>query len=127
MNGYFFYIVDNTFDPLLVDKDTFINHYNEKGLTDIIHGLSWITESFGVLDQLRHDPSNTKIKKRLLDCILPELKKEPVGERAYKRLNEIETYVKMNHALNSLEEKLEPLLRELSNGYRILLQQFVGQ
>lgn len=117
--------MENNFHPLLVDKDIFINYYKDKGLTDIINGLSWVTESFGILDQLKHDPVSAQLKKRLINNVLPELKKEPVGEKALHRLIEIENYIKMNNSLDSLERKIDQILRELSKGYRILLQGFV--
>ncbi|MBN2444031.1 MAG: hypothetical protein JXJ04_21895 [Spirochaetales bacterium] len=114
--------MDNDFKPLLVNEDIFFNHYKGKGLAEIIHGLSWVTESFGIVDQLRKDPGNSKLKMRLIRDILPELKKEPVGEKAFSRLNEIEIYIEKHDSLETLAEMLDILLRELSKGYRLLLQ-----
>lgn len=112
---------------MLVDKDTFINYYKNKGLMDIMHGLSWVTESFGILDQLRCDPTNTSVKSRLIHHVIPALKKEPVGENAYQKLNEIEGYIKMNNSLDALEARIDILLCELIKGYRTLLQKFVSK
>ena len=38
--------MDNDFQPQLLDKDTFIDYYSKKELTDVINGVSWVTEMF---------------------------------------------------------------------------------
>jgi hypothetical protein len=117
--------VDYSFDPLFVDKYTFINHYKNKGLMEIIYGLSRVAESFGILDQLKQNPADPGLKNRLINNVIPELRKEPLGEKALKRINEVELYITMNNSLDTLEERIDVLLQELSRGYRVLLQRFV--
>ena len=119
--------MDNDFKPLLVNRETFLDYYKNKGLVEIINGLSWVTESFGLLDQLKKDPTNPSLKNRFIADIIPELKKEPVGEKAFMRLNEIVIYVKENNSVDILEDKIDILLHDLSKGYRILLQRYTAQ
>jgi hypothetical protein len=117
--------VDERYEPLLVDSTQFVHHYQNKGLVEIIHGLSWVTECFGILDQIKRDPFNTKFKERLLNVIIPELKKEPVGEKGLICLNNIILYLENHKSLDQLEEKIEILLKDLSIGYRFLLKRYV--
>jgi hypothetical protein len=124
---YCYNIVDTYFEPLLIDKNTFIHYFKDKGLMDIIHGLSWVAESYGILDQLNQNPVNPVLKKRLLDHVIPELKKEPVGEKALRRLTEIEHYIADTNSLDTLEDRFDIILRELSKGYRLLLEQYVPE
>lgn len=122
-----FFIVDINFEPSLINKEVFLDYYKDKGLMDIINGLSWVTESFGVLDQIKRDPANTTYKDRFSRIIIPELKKEPLGEKAFTRLNEIEIFIKVNSSLETLEDKLDLILHELSKGYRVLLQRYTAR
>jgi hypothetical protein len=119
--------VDNNFEPLILNRDMFLDHYKTRGLTEIIHGLSWVTESFGLIDQMRKDPSNSSLKNRFMHEIIPELKKEPVGDKAFTRLNEIEASLTTDISIDMLEEMIDALLRELSKGYRILLQEYTAR
>ncbi|MBN1697205.1 MAG: hypothetical protein JW881_06810 [Spirochaetales bacterium] len=119
--------MDEKYEPLIIDGTLFVSHYQNKGLRDIIHGLSWVTECFGILDQIKRNPANGDYKKRLLDVIIPELKKEPVGEKGRLCLEEIARYVETHSILNRLDEKTDFLLKDLSTGYRYLLKRFVSQ
>jgi hypothetical protein len=117
--------VNEKYEPLIVDINVFVQHYQHKGLMEIIHGLSWVTECFGILDQIKRNPANKDFKERLLNVVIPELKKEPVGEKGLMCLDDIIVYLENHNSLDRLEEKMEILLKDLSTGYRFLLKRYV--
>ena len=120
--------MNETYQPLIIDSVNFTEHYGRKGLSEIIHGLSWVTECFGIIDQLKRTPDKEALWERLSKVVIPELRKEPLGEKAHTQLDEIAALITTDRqkAKERIDGQLEMVLKDLSAGYRMLLKRIAS-
>ena len=109
------------FKPQLVDKEFFVNHYNNTRLDIVIEDMGWISEAYKNLHSLEMIPKDKPLQEKVWASICGVQHDLPLGKEADLLLQELKTDLQKSNDYHDIQRYVS-VLDDLMQGYRKVLK-----
>jgi len=110
------------YNPQLVDKECFIEHYDGKRLEIVIEDMGWVSEAHNVLHVLEMAPKDKNLQERVNGLIAGMQHDLPLGNNADIHLQRLKADLQKTGDYKNLQRYSE-VLDDLMQGYRKILKE----